>query len=181
VTEGRTLNRDYKDVKRPGGPAFSGWVGFLAGLAVGLTVALGVFLHDRDVAIEVPHASAARPPASAQATDDFVFPDVLRKGVPVPMPEKRESGQAATRPDGDVILEAGSFKQRAEAEQLQGKLARFGVDAKIQRFAVEDEIWYRVHIGPIATVGELQAIRAKLSDAGVEAEPVTPPGTDPPP
>jgi len=47
------------------------------------------------------------------------------------------------------------------------------VDAKIQRFSLEDETWYRVRIGPIATVEELEAVRAKLAEAEIEATPVT--------
>ena len=51
---GRTLNRDYKDVRRhaPGAPGqpFGGWAGFGAGLGVGLAVALAVHLYDRNQA-----------------------------------------------------------------------------------------------------------------------------------
>jgi cell division protein FtsN len=76
-------------------------------------------------------------------------------------------------PKGDVTLQAGSFKQVAEAEKLQAQLAQYGVDAKIQRFSLEDETWYRVRIGPIATVEELDVNRAKLAEAEVEATPVS--------
>ena len=76
-------------------------------------------------------------------------------------------------PTGDVTLQAGSFKQPAEAEKLQARLAQYGVDAKIQRFSLEDETWYRVRIAPIATVEELEAVRAKLAEAEIEATPVT--------
>jgi len=76
-------------------------------------------------------------------------------------------------PTGDVTLQVGSFKQAAEAEKLQARLAQFGIDAKIQRFSLEDETWYRVRVGPIATVEEHDAIRAKLAEAEVEATPVT--------
>jgi hypothetical protein len=72
-----------------------------------------------------------------------------------------------------VIREAGTFKQPAEAEKLQAKLAQYGVGAKIQRFALEDETWYRVRIGPIATVGELVAIQAWLSE-GESKDPFRP-------
>ena len=56
---------------------------------------------------------------------------------------------------------------------LQARLAQYGVDAKIQRFSLEDETWYRVRIGPIATVEELDTVRAKLAEAEIEATPVT--------
>jgi cell division protein FtsN len=195
VTQGRTLSRDFKHVKRntPGGQGFSGWVGLFAGLAIGLTVALGVFLHYRDLAPAEPRAAAAKPPASAQSTEeappapvdpakDLTFYDDLpRQEVQVPTKEEKAGGKASALPAGDVVLQAGSFKQPDEADKLQAKLAQYGVDAKIQRFALEDETWYRVRIGPIATVQELEAIRAKLAEAEVEATPVTPSVEAPPP
>ena len=94
---------------------------------------------------------------------------------------RRPAPRPPALPAGDVVLQAGSFKQPAEADKLQAKLAQYGVDAKIQRFALEDETWYRVRIGPIATVQELEAIRAKLAEAEVEATPVTPSVEAPPP
>jgi cell division protein FtsN len=195
VTQARTLSRDYKHVKRntPGGQTFSGWVGLVVGLAIGLTVALGVFLHYRDLAPAEPRAAAPKPPASAQSTEeappapadpakDLTFYDDLpRQEVQVPTKEEKAGGKASALPAGDVVLQAGSFKQPDEADKLQAKLAQYGVDAKIQRFALEDETWYRVRIGPIATVQELEAIRAKLAEAEVEATPVTPSVEAPPP
>ena len=99
------------------------------------------------------------------------------------MPTQADKGgaKAAGLPAGDVVLQAGSFKQPAEAEKLQATLAQYGVDAKIQRFALEDETWYRVRIGPIETVQELEAVRAKLAEAEIEATPVTPTIQEPPP
>jgi len=79
------------------------------------------------------------------------------------------------------VLQAGSFKQPAEADKLQARLAQYGVDAKIQRFSLEDETWYRVRIGPIGTVEELDTVRAKLAEAEIEATPVTPQMVTPPP
>jgi cell division protein FtsN len=195
VTQGRTLSRDFKHVKRntPGGQAFTGWVGLVVGLAIGLTVALGVFLHYRDQAPAEPSPGTAKPPASAQATEeappapvdpakDYTFYNMLpQQEVQVPTKDEKAGAKTSALPAGDVVLQAGSFKQSAEAEKLQARLAQFGVDAKIQRFALEDETWYRVRIGPIATVQELEAIRAKLAEAEVEATPVTPSVEAPPP
>ena len=196
MTQGKTLSRDYKHVKRhtPGGQTFSGLAGLAVGLAVGLSVALGVFLHYRGQPAPGPQPASGKPPASAQATEEappapvdssrnFTFYDDLpRQEVEVPKaPEKTGAKAAPGLPAGDVILQAGSFKQPAEADKLQATLAQYGIDAKIQRFALEDETWYRVRIGPIATVQELETIRSKLAEAEVEATPVTPVSEEPPP
>jgi cell division protein FtsN len=198
VATGKTLSRDYKHVKRhaPGTPAFNGWMGLLAGLAIGLSVALGVYLHYQNQAAPVePRPDTAAPPASATASDEapvaapeptpgqgYDFYDMLPKQeVEVPETSTAAASPASRLPKGDVVLQAGSFKQPAEADKLQARLAQYGVDAKIQRFSLEDETWYRVRIGPIGTVEELDTVRAKLAEAEIEATPVTPQMVTPPP
>jgi len=188
VSNPKTLSRDFKHVKRhtPGGaPAFNGWVGLGIGLAIGLAVALAVHLkHTREDLPTGPEPATDAPPASAQAPtevatpaaepgSDLTFYDMLPKQeVEVPANAAGSNARSAL-PQGDVTLQAGSFKNVAEAEKLQAQLAQYGVDAKIQRFSLEDETWFRVRIGPIATVEELDTIRAKLAEAEVEATPVT--------
>jgi cell division protein FtsN len=188
VSTPKTLSRDFKHVKRhtPGGAlAFNGWVGLGIGLGLGLAVALAVHLkHTRDEVPAEPEPATDAPPASAQApTEDatpptepgseLTFYDMLPKQeVEVPSNAAGSNARSAL-PQGDVTLQAGSFKNVAEAEKLQAQLAQYGVDAKIQRFSLEDETWFRVRIGPIATVEELDTIRAKLAEAEVEATPVT--------
>jgi cell division protein FtsN len=190
---GRTLNRDYKDVRRqtPGQP-FGGWAGFAAGLGVGLAVALGVHLYDRNQ-VPVPSEPVPAPaqsPASASASDDGAvttadataepeldFYDMLPKQeVEVPGKSGKAAAPAAKTPlpTGGAILQAGSFKQSTEAEKMQAQLALVGISGKIQRASVDDETWYRVRIGPIATVEELRVIQSKLREAEISATAVTP-------
>ena len=195
MTTAKTLSRDFKHVKRQtpgGGPGFNGWVGLGIGLAIGLSVALAVHLHYQNKAPAEPEPAADAPPASAIAPTEespppadagpgYDFYDMLPKQeVEVPQSEAAKSAGLAL-PKGDVTLQAGSFKNVAEAEKLQAQLAQYGIDAKIQRFSLEDETWYRVRIGPIATVEQLETIRAKLAEAEIEATPVTAQAIEPPP
>lgn len=197
-TGARTLSRDYKDVRRHThvavGQTFSGWVGLGLGLALGLAVALGVHLYYRNqVPAEAgPVPAPSQAPASAAATDDAIvaaagdtvpgtpdleFYDLLPKQeLDVSEKAKSGSGPAAAMPPlptGDAVLQAGSFKQATEAEKMVAQLAIYGVDAKIQRASVDDETWYRVRIGPIATVEELREVQSKLREAEVTATLVT--------
>ncbi len=196
---GRTLSRDYKHVRRhtPGGAGqvFTGWVGLFVGLAVGLSVALAVFMHYRKQPPAQPEPTASAAPASASASEeappapppdpakDLTFYTKLQEQeVEVPRDDAVKPGAKLSKlPKGDVTLQAGSFKQPGEAEKMQAKLAVYGIDSKIQRFSLEDETWYRVRIGPIATVEQLEAIRAKLAEAEIEATPVSTEADAPPP
>jgi cell division protein FtsN len=193
---GRTLNQDFKHVRKhttvAAGQAFSGWVGFGVGLSLGLAVALAVHLHHRrpgNVVAEEPVPTATKAPASAAAPDDavpdataatgagpdFDFYDMLPKQeVEVPDTGRKPGGASvAPLPTGEVVLQAGAFKQEAEADRMIAKLAVNGVVGKKQRASVDDETWYRVRIGPIATVEELSTLRTKLQEAEITATPVT--------
>jgi cell division protein FtsN len=188
---GRTLSRDFKDVRRHRpvavGQAFNGWIGLGVGLALGLSVAVGVHLYDRrqPAAAPEPVPATAQAPASEVGTDEGAVPaqenagpaldfyDVLPKQE-VEVPPKGKTGPAAPGvhtplPTGDIVLQAGSFKQSTEAEKMQAQLALLGISSRIQRASVDDETWYRVRIGPIATVEELRGIQAKLREAEINA------------
>ena len=196
MTPSRTLARDYKHVRRnaPGTQGFTGWTGLLIGLSIGLAVALGVFLHYRNPAPEQPTPEATAAPASAQASEtappapapagappEYDFYKMLpEQEVEVPPPTPAATRSLSTLPQGEVVLQAGSFKSQDQADKLKGRLAMYGVEANIQRFALEDETWYRVRIGPIGTVEELEAVRAKLAEADIEATPMSSPVEMPP-
>ena len=196
MNQPRTLSRDYKHVKRhtPGGQAASGWIGFGAGLGVGLTVALGVFLHYSDRVPPEPLPAASQAPASAQAGEEApaattadpaqnltFYNDLVNQEVEVPAEGVARGAGASVLPSGDIVLQAGAFKQATEAEKLQARLAQYGVDAKIQRYSLQDETWFRVRIGPISTVQELESTRARLAEAEVDVTPVTPGVPETPP
>jgi cell division protein FtsN len=194
TTTARTLSRDFKGVRRHTpmtvGQAFTGWVGFGAGLALGLAVAVGVHLYDRrqPLASIEPVPATSQPPASQVDVDDSAVPaqetsppkldfyDVLPKQE-VEVPAKPKSSTSATGTHtplpGDVVLQAGSFKQWTEAEKMQAQLALLGISSRIQRASVEDETWYRVRIGPIPTVEDLHQTQAKLREAEINASIVT--------
>ena len=195
-TGARTLSRDYKDVRRhrhvAAGHAFNGWMGLGVGLSLGLMVALGVHLHHTRLAeaTSEPMPTPAVAPASATATEDaiagapdsnpaepgFDFYDVLPKQEVAVAEGPKVSTRTSNPPlpTGDVVLQAGSFKQAGEADKLLAKLAYLGIGARIQRAPVDDETWYRVRIGPIATVEELQLVQSKLQEAEINVTPVTP-------
>jgi cell division protein FtsN len=43
------------------------------------------------------------------------------------------------------------------------------VDAKVQRVAVDADVWHRVRIGPISNLEELNKVRKQLQAAEVDA------------
>jgi cell division protein FtsN len=200
----RTLSRDFKHVRKhtpvPHAHTFGVWIGLGVGLGVGLAVALAVHLHYQHrleaATATAPVTTPAPLPASATATDEpldaaadegapgYDFYNMLPKQeVEVPGTGTTPPSRAASSPlpSGGAILQAGAFNKSIEAEKLVAELARNGINATIQRAPLEDETWYRVRIGPIATVEELETTRAKLRDLEIEWTRVTPREDLPPP
>ena len=83
---------------------------------------------------------------------------------------KRDPPAAAKieRP-GVYVLQAGSYRNEADADRVRAQLALQGVDARVQRVAVDADVWHRVRIGPISNLEELNKVRRQLRAAEVDA------------
>lgn len=83
------------------------------------------------------------------------------------------SAEANNKPvtsDADnYILQVGSFRTSADAEQMKARLALQGFSAQTQTVTVNDETWHRVRIGPVAGARKADEIRSRLSQAGIDS------------
>lgn len=70
---------------------------------------------------------------------------------------------------GVYVLQAGSYRNEADANRVRSQLALQGIDAKVQRVAVDADVWHRVRIGPIGNLDELNKLRRQLQAADVDA------------
>lgn len=160
----------------------------LGGLALGLVVALFVYLREPapgpagrpSVAVErtLEPARAARSSEAARAEPEpaaesrFDFYEMLPQ-FEVVIPEYETDVRADTAPraveqPGRYVLQAGSFRTLADADRRQASLALLGVESSIQRVAIEDDVFHRVRIGPVEDLGRLNEIRRRLRDARIE-------------
>jgi len=178
--------RDYK-TKRRKNTGFSGWMGVLCGLAVGLGVAGIVYIKDHrpDAQIarlakpdkkksrggEVPEAETADSGAEDTAKS-YAFYDMLPKfEVVVPEKEKDVRPDIKSVPEtrrGTYVLQAGSYKNFADADRVRAQLALQGVESKVQKVSVDNDTWHRIRIGPISKLDELNRLRQILRKADVD-------------
>jgi cell division protein FtsN len=70
---------------------------------------------------------------------------------------------------GVYVLQAGSYRNESDAERVRQQLSKEGIDAKVQRVAVDTDVWHRVRIGPITKLDELNKLRRQLQAADVDA------------
>ena len=182
-----------RDYKRPASRSFdaSRWREFAWGILVGavLTAALFAFAHRPRHALAevpspeprrsaVPNADAAEDPvdpaaAAAASGEHYDFYKMLPHfEVVVPEKERDVKGDVPTaniqRP-GVYVLQAGSYRSEAEADRIAKQLSLEGIDAKVQRVAVDADVWYRVRIGPISKLDELNRMRHRLESAEVDS------------
>lgn len=180
------MSRDYKNTKRRsgGGGSMSGVAGFVVGLAFGLAVAMGVYLYDRRPEARVTQQSApiarddradAAKPASAsqEAETQFDFYEMLPKfEVVIPEQDGRTpptgAGTSLEKP-GAYILQAGSFRNHADADRVRALIAMQGVESKIQKVTIDKDTWHRVRVGPIANLQKLEETRSRLRQAQIDA------------
>jgi cell division protein FtsN len=176
--------RDYKS-KRGKRPGFPAWANLLVGLGLGLAVATVVYLKDHR--LDAPAAAAGKtlkkksrgnePPDAAdsgteEAGKSYDFYSQLPK-FEVVVPEKDRE----VRPDirsvpetraGTYVLQAGSYKNFADADRVRAKLALLGIESKVQKVSVDSDTWHRVRIGPISKLDELNRLRQTLHKADVD-------------
>jgi cell division protein FtsN len=117
---------------------------------------------------------------SSEATDtgaddggkNYDFYDMLPKfEVVVPEKDKNVHHDIKTVPEtrrGTYVLQAGSYKSDADAERSRAKLALQGVESKVQKVSVDQDTWYRIRVGPISNLDELNRLRQILHKAEVD-------------
>ena len=179
--------RDYKTRRKKTG-GFSGWTGVLCGLAFGLAVAGIVYIKDHRPDAQISRAAKAdkkkthgNETADAETGDaapedpakSYAFYDMLPK-FEVVVPEKEKDVRPDIKPApetrrGTYVLQAGSYKNFADADRVRAQLALQGVESKVQKVSVDSDTWHRIRIGPISNLDELNRLRGILRKADVDA------------
>ncbi|HLA70475.1 MAG TPA: SPOR domain-containing protein [Steroidobacteraceae bacterium] len=155
------------------------WIGLALGLSVSVLVLVWQNYREKiaaSVTAETPKPEPRSDKAAAvgdaeDSPKNYDFYDMLPK-FEVVVPEKdrevareRDTARAAIERPGVYVLQAGSYRNQEEADRIQALLKKQGIDANVQRVAVDDDVWHRVRIGPITDLAELNRLRARLRAA----------------
>jgi len=114
------------------------------------------------VAVEAPPAEDA---------GRFEFYEML-PDAEVDVPEQPKATGAVNPPPvsvpGTYVVQAGAFPDFAEADKVKARLALLGVESEIQAADANGATFHRVRIGPIDNLDELNRLRARLRQNGIE-------------
>lgn len=170
-----------------------GWVWMATGLFIGLFVAFLVHLKDNYPALSLPAAENIQKKSGRDTREvrkdnsdnvvpapktQFDFYTILPE-MEIAVPDSEISGSStdknpAFKHDSQFILQAGSFKQLAQADQMKASLALLGAQAKIQSVTIDNDnngatTWHRVRLGPYDSFSEMNRIRSRLRRNNIEA------------
>ena len=106
---------------------------------------------------EAPAKAAADAPA--ENADSKGGAPVIDQSTP-PVGESGEIRQS--------FLQAGAFKSPDEAENMKARLALLGFEAKVSQTDRTGTILYRVRIGPYGRADDLNRVRQRLSENGIQ-------------
>lgn len=184
----RQTHRDYKTNHRRGMDV-SRFREFGIGAVVGIVFASAIFLYvggkrqtAAHEAADVPHPDPHRQaPTDADAgnaanstSEKYDFYQML-PNFEVVVPEKEKDvkrdlpATAKIERPGVYVLQIGSYRNESDADRVRDQLAKEGIDAKVQRVAVDTDVWHRVRIGPIMKLEELNKLRKQLQAADIDA------------
>lgn len=190
--------RNQRLPQRPSAPA---WAVFAGGMGAGLAVALAGLLLWWSNSGEEPEAAPptdAKAPleGDGETKPRFDFYTLLKESE-VFVPETGEqtptkaAPEKATQPEADklaqqqpappaaepqafeFVLQVGSFRSRADADNLRARLLLLGLKAGIESAGSRPgEVWHRVMIGPFDSPAALAQARARLQANGIDHIPV---------
>jgi len=156
-------------------------MGLVAGAVVGAMS--WAFTHQSQrlpVALDAPKPEAHKAPplesageASGSGPQHYDFYSMLPNfEVVVPEKErdvKRDLPTAKIEKPGAYVLQAGSYHNESDADRVARQLTLQGITAKVQRVALDTDVWFRVRVGPISELAQLNKVRHQLQAADVDA------------
>ena len=120
-------------------------------------------------------------PASSAATTAAPTSAAVKSPAATPVIEnaKAEKSAPAVSPSneekGSYYLQAGAFREMADADAAKGRIALLGIAATVSERRAETGTLYRVRVGPFKDVESMHKMRTRLSDNGVDAAVVSVP------
>ncbi|WP_256080508.1 SPOR domain-containing protein [Massilia sp. YIM B04103] len=123
------------------------------------------------VAKEAPK-TPPQPDALQQVVDRIEAQNAPKTAAKAPAAGAAAAPAAAPAAAGDekwvYYLQAGAFREAADAENTRAKLALMGFEATVSDRTTDTGVLHRVRMGPFTQVEAMNKVRSKLSENGVD-------------
>jgi cell division protein FtsN len=189
MTTRRKKPANRRGTKRKTSGGIPAWFWLLAGILIGLGTAVALMLKGYLPELK-QHTPSVDSKISGTSESALVEGDSAEEAKPkkprydfftvlpemeVVVPEQELSRKAEPEPDttstkdqDSYILQVGSFRNAADAEQMKARLALLGSMATVQTVTVNGETWHRVRIGPFKGARKADEKRRMLSDNQID-------------
>ena len=186
------MSRDYKSPSKSasGKKGSALLLGLFIGYVLGLVSAIGVWMYihqapspfiqneESEVSTEIKTSKSGKQISDSNdsQTEDtnekprFEFYNML-PGNEEPVTEKQFK-KAAKQPSlkDKYYLQAGSFQDTEDAENLKAKIAMLGMEAYVQSADLSEKgMWHRVRVGPFTKIDAINKARSSLLQSGIKA------------
>jgi len=178
-----------RGIKKKSSGGIPAWFWLLGGILIGLGTAVALMLKgylpelkQHMPSVDNKSAGAAESALVEEHSTEAVKPKKPRYDfftvlpeMEVVIPEQELSRKAEPMSDtmststlDSYILQVGSFRNPADAEQMKARLALLGLMATIQTVTVNAQTWHRVRIGPFKGARKADEKRRMLSDNQID-------------
>lgn len=179
----RGASRQQSSAKR----SVPGWLWLAAGLAIGVFVTFLFQLEPGRSSVQrdksPPPPAVTPPPSKAAEQPRYDFYTLLPESEvivpqssvpetaaePEPAAAEQKPADASAASGTRFYLQAGSFRQRAEADRVRAQILLLGLDVNLENARLDGgEIWYRVQVGPFRDRATLNSAQTTLAGNGFE-------------
>lgn len=170
--------RGASRAKPKAAPRLPVWLIAVCVVVIGLFIAFLFTLEPgrdtvkRDSVSPQPASQPAEPPKRQSPSYDF-YTLLPESEVVVPSPRPATPPPAPAKPPEQspsaiqYYLQAGSFRQRAEADRVRAQIILMGLDARLEDAKLANgEVWHRVQVGPFADQARRAQAEQTLSGNG---------------
>lgn len=152
-----------------------GWVWLFTGIVTGVFISFLGYLADiapepaPDDLFAVQSTPAKNGDQEAIKATRFDFYTLLPEREMIVPEQKQETTETLPEQAVIYILQAGSFKNAADADRLRAQLILMGFDTKIEAVSVaRGDLWHRVQVGPFVSRSKLAKARSTLIQQGID-------------
>lgn len=123
-----------------------------------------------DTAARAPTAPSEPAEPTTETVDDPIAQVIAANSRPEDETAADTSDDAQTASTGErYMLQAASFRESGDAEQLRSRLSDFGLLARVSEVqAGGNETWHRVQVGPYKDTRELNRAQDLMTTQGIE-------------
>jgi cell division protein FtsN len=128
---------------------------------------------DEPQIVEVPPASVL--PGSSAPVKPSSTPNAASPQPAQPKPNQApnqaatpSASSAPTQANTGYFLQVGAYKTAQDADQQRARLALQGFEGKVSQRDAGGVTYFRVRLGPFAKFDDMNNVRQRLSDAGVD-------------